>query len=106
VLVALASRRIVDSILTELGQSVAPEVRRSAIRTLRVGIQTLRRSDRYTLFEQLPDSVRPALADILQTSATEAMQITLLIALALCLLCLGLSFGLPKTAKTLEAPIE
>jgi MFS family permease len=106
VLVALASRRIVDGIVAELGQTITPEVRRNAIRTLQVGIQTLRRSDRPALFAQLPDSIRPVLPGILQTAATEAMQSTLLISLALCLLCLGLSFGLPKTTKTLEAPIE
>ncbi|PSN13683.1 MFS transporter [filamentous cyanobacterium CCT1] len=105
-LVSLASLKIVDGILAELGQTVAPEVRRSAIRSLQVAIQTLRRSDRRQIFDQLPDSVQPALSGILQTAATEAMQSTLLVILALCLLCLGLSFLLPKTVKTIEAPIE
>ncbi len=105
-LVSLASAKIVDGILVELGQSVTPEVRRNAIRSLQVAIQTLRRSERRDLFDQLPESVQPALNSILRTASVEAMQSTLLVILALCLLCLGLSFLLPKTAKTLEAPIE
>ncbi|MFQ4140394.1 MFS transporter [Nodosilinea sp. PGN35] len=105
-LVSLASLKIVDGILAELGQSVAPEVRRSAVRSLQVAIQTLRRSDRRQLFDHLPDSIQPALNGILQTAAVQAMQSTLLVILALCLLCLGLSFLLPKTVKTIEAPIE
>jgi hypothetical protein len=106
VLVSLAAHKIVDGILTELGQSVDPEVRRQAIRSLQVSIQTLRRSDRRALFAQLPESIQPALEGILQTAAIQAMQSTLLVILGLCLLCLGLSFLLPKTVKTLEAPIE
>ncbi|MGG6238937.1 MFS transporter [Nodosilinea sp. AN01ver1] len=105
-LVSLASLKIVDGILAELGQSVTPEVRRSAIRSLQVAIQTLRRSDRRQIFDHLPDSIQPALSGILQTAAVQAMQSTLLVILALCLLCLGLSFLLPKTVKTIEAPIE
>ncbi|MBE9157407.1 MFS transporter [Nodosilinea sp. LEGE 06152] len=105
-LVSSASYKIVDGIVAELGQSVDPAVRRNAVRSLQVAIQTLRRSDRRDLFTQLPDSVQPALNGILQTAAIEAMQSTLLVILALCLLCLGLSFLLPKTVKTIEAPIE
>ncbi|MEA5447337.1 MFS transporter [Leptolyngbya sp. CCNP1308] len=105
-LVSLASLKIVDGILAELGQSVAPEVRRNAVRSLQVAIQTLRRSERRDLFAQLPESIQPALKGILQTASIEAMQSTLLVILALCLLCLGLSFLLPKTVKSLEAPIE
>ncbi|WP_035990837.1 MFS transporter [Leptolyngbya sp. KIOST-1] len=105
-LISLASLNIVDGILAELGQSVPPDVRRTAARSLQVAIQTLRRSDRRDLFSQLPDAVQPALGGILQQAAVQAMQNTLLVILALCLLCLGLSFLLPKTAKTIEAPIE
>ncbi|PSB66191.1 hypothetical protein C7B61_10540 [filamentous cyanobacterium CCP1] len=105
-LVSLASLRIVDGIIAELGQSVDPEVRRNAIRSLQVAIQTLRRDERQTIFIELPERIQPALTTILRTSAIDAMQNTLLIILALCLLCLGLSFLLPKTVKKLEAPIE
>ncbi|HIK43625.1 MAG TPA: MFS transporter [Leptolyngbyaceae cyanobacterium M65_K2018_010] len=105
-LVGLASVRIVDGIIAELGQSVDAEVRRQAIRSLQVAIQTLRRSDRRAIFASLPDRIQPALDNILQTSAIEAMRDTLLLALVLCLFCLGLSCLLPKTAKKLEAPIE
>ncbi|MFZ4674496.1 MAG: MFS transporter [Nodosilinea sp.] len=105
-LVGLASVRIVDGIVAELGQSVDPAVRRHAIRSLQVSIQTLRRSDRSAIFADLPERIRPALDTILQTAAVEAMQDTLWIILGLCLLCFGLSFLLPKTAKKLEAPIE
>ena len=105
-LISLASLKIVDGILAELGQTVAPEVRRSAIRSLQVAIQTLRRSEHRQIFDQLPDSIQPALNGILQTAAVQAMQSTLLVILALCLLCLGLSFLLPRTLKPIEAPIE
>jgi MFS family permease len=106
VLVSLASIKIVDGIIAELGQSVSPELRRRAVRELQVAIQTLRRSERKAIFDNLPDSVQPALNGILQTAAVDAMKDTLLIALGLCLLCLGLSCLLPKRAKKLEAPIE
>ncbi|MBE9137819.1 MFS transporter [Nodosilinea sp. LEGE 07088] len=106
VLVVAASTKIVHSIIAELGEAVTPEVSRQAIRSLQVSIQTLRRSERRALFDQLPDSVQPVLDTILQTAATEAMQITLGLALGFCLLSLGLSFWLPKTVKKIEAPIE
>ena len=105
-LVAVASYKIVDGIVAELGQAIDPEVRRQSIRSLQVAIQTLRRSDRRDLFDHLPDAIQPALPGILQSAAVEAMQITLMVVLALCLICFGLSFLLPKTVKTLEAPIE
>ncbi|HSM83244.1 MAG TPA: MFS transporter [Nodosilinea sp.] len=105
-LISLASVKIVDGIIAELGQSIDPEVRRTAVQSLQVAIQTLRRSDRRAIFADLPERIQPALNGILQTAAVEAMRSTLLIILALCLLCLGLSFLLPKTAKKLEAPIE
>jgi MFS family permease len=105
-LVGIASVRIVDGILAELGQTLDPAQRRQAIRTLQTALQTLSRSDRRDLFATLPDAVQPALPDILQTAALEAMQHTLLLACGLCLLCLGLSFWLPKTSKRLESAIE
>jgi MFS family permease len=105
-LVALASIRIVDGIIAELGQTIDPTVRREAVRSLQVAIQTLRRSDRQQIFATLPERIQPALDGILQNAAVEAMRDTLLVALVLCLLCLALSFLLPKTAKKLEAAIE
>jgi hypothetical protein len=53
-----------------------------------------------------PLGLLTALEGILQTAAGQAMETTLLVALRLCLLCLGLSFLLSKTVKTLEVPIE
>jgi MFS family permease len=106
ILIALASVRIVDSIIAELGQTVDTSVRRDAIRTLQTAIQTFTRDERAALFDQLPAQIQPSLEAILDTSAVEAMQITLAIILALSLLCLGLTFLLPKRAKKFEAPIE
>jgi len=106
ILIALASIRIVDSIIAELGQTVDPSLRRDAIRTLLTAIQTFTRDERNALFDQLPEQIQPSLDAILDTSAVEAMQITLAIILALSLVCLGLSFLLPKRAKKFEAPIE
>ncbi|NJL48484.1 MAG: hypothetical protein HC929_14655 [Leptolyngbyaceae cyanobacterium SM2_5_2] len=103
-LVGLASVKIVDGIITELGQSVPTEVRRRAIQDLQVAIQTLRRSERRAIFDGLPASIQPALDGILQTAAIEAMKETLLIALGLCLICLGLSCLLPKRAKSWKHP--
>ncbi|MGF1566666.1 MAG: MFS transporter [Nodosilinea sp.] len=105
-LVTLASFKIVDGIIADLGQAVSPEVRRSAIRTLQVSIQTLTRAERTEFFAQLPASIQPSLDSILEASAVEAMKATLLVILGLSLLCLGLSFLLPKTAKKFEAPID
>ncbi len=106
ILIALASIRIVDSMIAELGQTVDAGVRRDAIRTLQTAIQTFTRDERATLFAQLPERIQPSLDAILAASAVEAMQITLTIILALSLLCLGLTFLLPKRAKKFEAPIE
>ncbi|MEY3298609.1 MAG: hypothetical protein RLZZ597_1869 [Cyanobacteriota bacterium] len=105
-LVGIASRHIVDGLLAELGQTLDPTERRQAIQTLQSALQTLRPSDRRDLFATLPDAVQPALTDILTTAALEAMQHTLLVAFGLCLLCLGLSFGLPKTSRQIEAAID
>ncbi len=106
VLVGTVSVKIVDGVLAELGESIDPSVRREAVQALLVAIQTLRRSERQELFAELPDRIQPVLNSILQTAATDAMQLTLGIILALCLLCLGLSCLLPKTVRKLEAPIE
>ncbi|NJL46038.1 MAG: MFS transporter [Leptolyngbyaceae cyanobacterium SM2_3_12] len=105
-LVALASLKIVDGIIAELGQSVSSEVRRNAIRSLQVAVQTMTRDERSTLFDQLPERIQPSLDGILTVSSVEAMKATLLVILILSLVCLGLSFLLPKTAKKFEAPIE
>jgi MFS family permease len=106
VLITLASIRIVDGIIAELGQTVDATVRRNAIRTLQQAIQTFTRDERAALFAQLPEHIQPSLDVIFNTSAVEAMHITLAIILALSLVCLGLSFLLPKQAKKFEAPIE
>jgi len=106
ILIALASARIVDSIIAELGQTIDTSVRRDAIRTLQTAIQTFTRDERDALFAQLPAQIQPSLDTILDASAVEAMQITLALILALSLLCLGLTFLLPKQAKKFEAPIE
>ncbi len=58
-LVSLASVKIVDGIIAELGQTLDPEVRRSAVRSLQVAIQTLRRSDRRAIFADRAHSARP-----------------------------------------------
>ncbi|MFH7245262.1 MAG: MFS transporter [Spirulina sp.] len=105
-LVGIASRHIVDGILAELGQALEPPERRQAIQALQSALQTLRPSERQDLFAGLPDAIQPALPTILQTAALTAMQQTLLVAFGLCLLCLGLSFWLPKTSKRLEAAID
>ncbi|QQE66163.1 MFS transporter [Leptolyngbya sp. BL0902] len=106
ILVGIASIQIVDGILAELGQTLDPAVRRQAIRSLQTAIQTLRPSDRQGIFAALPDAIQPALPSILKTAALSAMQYTLLLAFGLCLICLALSFWLPKTSKQLEAAIE
>jgi MFS family permease len=105
-LVGVASRHIVDGILAELGQALAPTERRQAIQSLQSALQTLRPSERQDLFAGLPDAIQPVLPNILKTAALTAMQQTLLLAFGLCLLCLGLSFWLPKTSKRLEAAID
>ena len=106
ILIALASIRIVDSMIAELGQTVDAGVRRDAIRTLQTAIQTFTRDERATLFAQLPERIQPSLDAILAASAVEAMQITLAIILALSLLCLDMTFLLPNREKKYETPIE
>jgi MFS family permease len=106
VLMALASVKIVDGLIAELGQSVSPETRQDAIRYLLTAIQTFTKDERSAIFAQLPATVQPALDGILDSSAVAAMRITLLIIFGLSLVCFGLSFLLPKQVKRFEAPIE
>jgi MFS family permease len=106
VLITLASVKVVDGIIAELGQTIDPTVRRNAVQALQRAIQTFTQDERTALFAQLPERIQPSLDSIFAASAVEAMHITLVIILILSLACLGLSFLLPKQAKTFEAPIE
>lgn len=95
-LITLASVKIVDGVIAELGQAIAPETRRSAIFALQRAIQTFTRDEQDAMFAQLPASVQPQLDAILVNSAVSAMQTTMLVILVLAVVCLGLSFLLPK----------
>jgi len=96
ILISLASARIVDTVISELGTSVDSETRSFAIAYLQRAIQTFTQAEMQELFAQLPDAVQPLLESIIDSAAVEAMRMTLIIILGLMILCFIATFKLPK----------
>ncbi|MGF1459435.1 MAG: MFS transporter [Leptolyngbyaceae cyanobacterium] len=95
VLISLASVKIVDGVIAELGNDIDHTTRQSAISYLQRAIQTFTKDEMAELFAQLPDAVQPGLETIIDTSAIAAMKVTIMIILAFNLLCLLLTVRLP-----------
>jgi MFS family permease len=102
VLVSIASIKIVDGVIADLGKSVDTATRSSAISTLERAIQTFTNEEMSALLGKLPDAVQPALGSIIDTAAISAMRSTLLIILVINLLCLAFTTRLPK--RSLRVP--
>ncbi|MGK7911223.1 MAG: MFS transporter [Synechococcus sp.] len=106
ILVGFASTKIVDGLIANWDRSFSDSARSQVISLVRRAIQTFTKDERSALVSELPDSVRDNFGSIVNLAATEAMQITLGIILALSLLCLMASFLLPKNITQFEVPIE
>lgn len=96
VLISLASAKIVDGVIRELGRSVDADTRRAAISYLQRAVQTFTKDEMQGLWAQLPDTVQPALESIIDTAAIAGMRITLGIILALNIVCFLLTLRLPN----------
>lgn len=105
-LITLASVKIVNGVIVHLDQTVSAETRRNAIIYLQRAIQTFTKDEMQTLWAKLPAQVQPQLDNILNQSAVAAMQTTLVVIFILSLVCLGLSFFLPRRVSKFEAPME
>jgi len=100
-LIFFASRDIVDGILQQMGQTVAPGDRVRLIATLQEMIQTLPRQEVITtVVNQLPPSVVPFAKQISLEATTSGMHTSLLLALALVGVCALLATTLPRYPST------
>jgi MFS family permease len=105
ILVSFTSVQIVDRILQSLGQTLSPAQRQAAISSLERVIQTYSRTERREFFlANVPAAVRPELRDIVNDAALAGMKTTLLVALALSLICFFLAAVLPKSINR-QSPI-
>lgn len=96
VLISLASAKIVDGVITNLGNEVDTATRRSAITFLQRAIQTFTNDEMRELFAQLPEAVQPSLDNIIDTASIGAMQATVMLILVINFLCLVLTVRLPR----------
>lgn len=96
VLIGLASIKIVDGVIVELGNEVDTETRRTAINYLQSAIQTFTRDEMQDLWARLPATVQPSLDAIIDTSSIGAMKATLIIILAANIICILLTARLPR----------
>lgn len=102
-LIFSASRDIVDSILHQMGSTVAPAERSFLIAELQEMIQTLSREEVKTaLLNKLPSSMTALLRPISLDAATAGMQTSLVFALAFTGLCFLLATTLPKSDSRLS----
>jgi len=98
-LITIGSVKVVDTIIAQLGQTVSPTTRQQAIYLLGQLTQTFPQEERRQLLtNSLPAPIQPHLVTIVHGSAAGAMKITLLVTLAFGLICLAVSFYLPKYA--------
>lgn len=99
-LIFFASRDVVDGMLQQLGQTLAPIDRNRAIIELQEMIQTLSRKElQQALADRLSPEVLALIRPIGQEAATSGMQTSLLIALLFTAVCFGLATTLPKRPR-------
>jgi MFS family permease len=96
VLITTASINIVDKAIASLGISASLAERSGAIATLQRVLQTYNRPERREFFSNLPEALQPNLRQIIDSSAIEAMQIAVLLGLAVSLLCLVMALWIPQ----------
>ncbi|MGF1491819.1 MAG: MFS transporter [Microcoleaceae cyanobacterium] len=97
-LVFFTSQGIVNRVLAALGKQFSPAEHQQAISKLQRIIQTYSREERRAAFRQLPDSVQPALKDIIEMAAIEGMRTSILLGLSLSIVCFLVATLLPKYA--------
>ncbi|MEM1368124.1 MAG: MFS transporter [Cyanobacteria bacterium P01_H01_bin.15] len=95
-LIAIASIKIVDQTITQLGGVVTALQRQEAITTLEQVFFTFDRAERQDFFQQLSPKVQEALGQVGTDAAVSAMGITLQVAFVLTLIALGFASQLPK----------
>lgn len=99
VLVTIVSIKIVDEAIAILGQSVTPAQRAQAISKLQQVIQTFTGDERKEFFKGLPAAIQPSFDTIVRTSAVEGMRAAVLVILGLSVICLLISFSLPRSMQ-------
>lgn len=96
VLISIASTRMVDKAIAELGRSVTVTQRSGAITTLQRVLQTYNRQERGEFFRGLPENIQPHLDAIIDSSAIEAMQVAVLLAIGFSIVCLVIALWVPR----------
>ena len=96
ILIAIASTKIVDGTIAELGRDVDPEFRSAAISYLQQAIQTFTKAEMQDLFAQFPTAVQPSLDSIINEAAIAGMRMTLLLIVTVNIICLMLTIRLPR----------
>lgn len=100
-LIFFASKGVVDRILAQLGQSIAPAQRNQLIEELQETFQTLPRQEvRELLINRVPSSIAAVIRPISLESAISGMQTSLIIALIFTGLCFLLASRLPRYPHT------
>jgi MFS family permease len=99
-LIATTSIKIVDQVIEQLGRTISPAQRRTAIAVLEHVIQTSNREERADFLSKLPTTIQPSLDTILHTSTVGGMRTALFLGLVFSLLCLLSAFFIPKHSSS------
>jgi MFS family permease len=95
-LISISSIRLVDEVTHNLGQTLDPVTRQTAINKLEAVIQTFTAEDRQAFFQQLPANVLTEMKRVLPASAIAGIRLSFLILLSLSLMALVLTLLLPQ----------
>jgi MFS family permease len=95
-LISIFSLQIVDGVTQNLGQTLDPAVRQTAINKLEAVIQTFTVEDKQAFFQKLPANVLTEMGRVLPASAIAGIRLSFLILLSLSLIALVLTLLLPK----------
>lgn len=94
-LISIFSIRLVDGVTHNLGQTLDPVTRQTAINKLEAVIQTFTAEDKQAFFQQLPANVLMEMKRVLPASAIAGIRLSFLILLSLSLMALVLTLLLP-----------
>lgn len=100
-LISISSIRIVDGVTQNLGQTLDPVVRQTAIRKLEAVIQTFSAEDKQAFFRGLPKHVITEMSRVLPTAAIAGIRLSFLVLLILSIIALVLTLLLPKQDASL-----
>ncbi len=96
VLISVFSIRLVDGVTQNLGQTLNPALRQTAINKLGAVIQTFTAEDKQAFFRGLPANVLTEMEQVVPTAAIAGIRLSFLILLVLSLIALVLTLLLPK----------